>query len=303
MNMLFDIRDNIRRFYASNAGILRPILKIVCALICFFSIWAYLGELAAGLFELSYVLLFSLICAFLPWGAISFFGGVLVFFAMLEASFVMAGFMLIAILITGFLYFGFKPGHGAVIALICVGFIWRVPFAAPMVLGLYLGASAAVPCALGVFLWFILRYFEANGAQMSSVIDTSVMMADFSAIIDGVVKDRYMVIMAAAFVLCVLTVSVIKNLSIDHSWTIAIGAGAAVICVLVVVIGAMFEETSLLWDILGLVISLGLAFLYEYVFFGVDYRGAERLQFEDDDYYYYVKAIPKIKNEEEDRRS
>ncbi len=303
MDILFDIRDNIRRFYASNAGLIRPLLKIACALICFFSIRFYLGSLATGLFEFSYMLLFSLVCAFLPWGAISFFGGILVLFAMLEASYVMAGFMLIAILATGFLYFGFKPGHGAIIALVCVGFIWRIPYAAPLILGLYLGASAAIPCALGVFLWFILRYFEINGGQMSAVIDTSVMMTDFSAIMDGVIKDRYMVIMAAAFVLCVLTVSAIKSLSIDHSWTIAIGAGAAVICVLVIIIGAMFEETSLLWDILGLLLSLGLAFIYEYVFFGVDYRGAERLQFEDDDYYYYVKAIPKIKNEEEDRRS
>lgn len=27
----------------------------------------------------------------------------------------------------------------------------------------------------------------------------------------------------------------------------------------------------------------------------VDYSGTEYIQFEDDDYYYYVKAIPKIK--------
>lgn len=28
--------------------------------------------------------------------------------------------------------------------------------------------------------------------------------------------------------------------------------------------------------------------------FSVDYARSERLQFEDDEYYYYVKAIPKV---------
>ena len=32
--------------------------------------------------------------------------------------------------------------------------------------------------------------------------------------------------------------------------------------------------------------------------FGIlDYKHTERVQFEDDDYYYYVKAVPKIDSE------
>ena len=113
----------------------------------------------------------------------------------------------------------------------------------------------------------------------------------------------FALIVAAAFVLCVLVISAIRSLSIDHAWTIAIGAGGGVLCIVVVIIGALFSETSLFWDIFGIVVSFGLAFLYEAVFFGVDYSGSERVQFEDDDYFYYVKAIPKIKPEEDERRS
>ena len=32
----------------------------------------------------------------------------------------------------------------------------------------------------------------------------------------------------------------------------------------------------------------------ELVFFSVDYSRTERVQFEDDEYYYYVKAVPKV---------
>ena len=303
MDTLFTFRDNIRRIYAKNSGIIRPLLKIVCAFSCFMTLRLYLGDLATGLFDLSFMLLFSLLCAFLPWGAITFFAGILTLFAMLEASFVMAGIMLMAMMVIGVLYFGFKPGHGAVIALVCAAFICRIPYAVPMVLGLYLGASAAIPCALGAFMWFVIRYFVENAENLSKALDASAMLSDFSTIVDGLLKDRYMIIVIAAFVLCVLVVNAIKSMSIDHAWTIAIGAGGGVLCVLVVIIGAMFSETSLVWDIFGIVVSFGIAFLYEAVFFGVDYSGAERVQFEDDDYYYYVKAIPKIKGEEEDRWS
>ena len=32
----------------------------------------------------------------------------------------------------------------------------------------------------------------------------------------------------------------------------------------------------------------------EFMIFSVDYSRTQRMQFEDDEYYYYVKAVPKI---------
>ena len=34
--------------------------------------------------------------------------------------------------------------------------------------------------------------------------------------------------------------------------------------------------------------------LLEFLFFNLDYNRTERVQFEDDEYYYYVKAVPKV---------
>ena len=36
-----------------------------------------------------------------------------------------------------------------------------------------------------------------------------------------------------------------------------------------------------------------LAFVIQFLFMDLDYDRTERVQFEDDDYYYYVKAVPK----------
>ena len=51
--------------------------------------------------------------------------------------------------------------------------------------------------------------------------------------------------------------------------------------------------------IVGSVISVVIAMIIQFLFFNLDYSRTERLQFEDDDYYYYVKAVPKISGDGE----
>ena len=45
--------------------------------------------------------------------------------------------------------------------------------------------------------------------------------------------------------------------------------------------------------LVGSIISLLIGFLIQFLFMNLDYARTERVQFEDDDYYYYVKAVPK----------
>ena len=45
--------------------------------------------------------------------------------------------------------------------------------------------------------------------------------------------------------------------------------------------------------ILGTLVSIVIAMAVEFFVFSVDYSRTEYAQFEDDEYYYYVKAVPK----------
>ena len=45
--------------------------------------------------------------------------------------------------------------------------------------------------------------------------------------------------------------------------------------------------------ILGNIGAAAIGFVLEFLFMDLDYSRTERVQFEDDDYYYYVKAVPK----------
>ena len=102
-------------------------------------------------------------------------------------------------------------------------------------------------------------------------------------------------VMLFAVVIGILVVNGIKNRAVDHSWKIASATGAAV-CVIVgasgnISLGLHMSYTMMIFSgILGVVIGLFL----EVIFFSVDYSRIENVQFEDDEYYYYVKAVPKV---------
>ena len=44
----------------------------------------------------------------------------------------------------------------------------------------------------------------------------------------------------------------------------------------------------------GSIAAIAVGLILELFFFTVDYARSENLQYEDDEYYYYVKAVPKI---------
>ena len=66
--------------------------------------------------------------------------------------------------------------------------------------------------------------------------------------------------------------------------------------IVVIVIGDIVFDihTSYNMLIIGNIAAVVIGFIMEFFLFSVDYSRTERLQFEDDEYYYYVKAVPKI---------
>ena len=110
-----------------------------------------------------------------------------------------------------------------------------------------------------------------------------------------------MLIIMFAFAACIIVVSIISRSSMDHSWTISVIAGIAVMWILFLAADVICWQ-SVLWDLIGLIISFAILIVDELVIYSVDFRSIERLRFEDDDYYYFVKAVPKIKPLDEDER-
>ena len=104
-----------------------------------------------------------------------------------------------------------------------------------------------------------------------------------------------MLLVVAAFVISFILVYVIRRMAINNSWEIALVI-ATIANMVILLIGAFAFgiQVSILWLVIGNIISLGIAFVFKFFRFTVDYARMEKVQFEDDEYYYYVKAVPKV---------
>ena len=90
-------------------------------------------------------------------------------------------------------------------------------------------------------------------------------------------------------------VYLIRRLSIDYAWLAAIVTGSVAELVVIFIGDFVFGVSAApLEMVVGMLVSAALAALYNFFIFSVDYSRTEYVQFEDDDYYYYVKAVPKM---------
>ena len=136
---------------------------------------------------------------------------------------------------------------------------------------------------------------EQNKAVLGNSEIGPATVDNFRNIVDALLQNRAMWIMAAAFAAAVIVVFFIRRLETAHSWTIAIIAGT-VMELFVLLFGDMQYDTNidLAKVFMGVGLSLIVEFVVEFFCFMVDYTRIESVQFEDDDYYYYVKAVPKV---------
>ena len=104
------------------------------------------------------------------------------------------------------------------------------------------------------------------------------------------------------FTLVILVVYGISRLSIDYSWYIAIGVGTLINVIGLSMQASNIQGMSIAMVIAGSVIGGLIAALAQFMGCTLDYAQKEYLQFEDDDYYYYVKAVPKIHVTKEERK-
>ena len=106
--------------------------------------------------------------------------------------------------------------------------------------------------------------------------------------------DKEMYIFLGGFAAAAIVVSCIRKLTVDHGRTIAAVIGIAVemgiICSGEIYIG---ESGRIVKVIAGCIISLLIVLVLDFMTLSVDYSRVEHTQFEDDEYYYYVKAVPK----------
>ena len=137
-------------------------------------------------------------------------------------------------------------------------------------------------------------YVKQNAGVLTN--DAAVdIVQKYSQILKSVIFNQTMMVMIATCAVGIIIVYLIRRLSMDYSWIVAIAAGSVAELLVIFVGDFVFGVTVAVGQlILGILLSAVIAAVYNFFIFTVDYTRTEHVQFEDDDYYYYVKAVPKM---------
>lgn len=293
MTTLLVVKQYMKIFYSKYEVYITPLLKFLLAFISLMLINANLGYRAA-INKMSIVLIVSLMCSFMPTNFIVIMAALFVLLHLYAFSLECTVVVGVSFLLMFLIYFRFSPKDTVAVVLTPVCFLLKIPYVVPISMGLIGTPASAVSVACGVVSYYMIRYVDDNDTILSGMADEEV-MAKFRIVIDGILNNKEMVVTIAAFAITIILVYFIRRLSIDYAWTIATVAGALVNIMVILVGDLMFDtNVSLLGAIFGTIISVMLTAVLQFFAFHVDYSRTEKVQFEDDEYYYYVKAVPKV---------
>lgn len=293
MTALLELRENLKKIYSRNEAFILPVIKFLLGVIVLSIINGKMGYMTK-LDNMAIVLIVSLLCSFLPTGFMAFFAMMFAVLHMYALSIETAAVGLVVFLLLYLLFLRFTAKEALVVVLTPVLCMLKLPYVMPVAMGLIGTPASCVSVGCGVVVYYLLQTVITNAPTINSM-GAEEATAKLRLLIDGMLGNKAMLVMIAAFAITVIVVYLIRRMSVDHSWTIAMVAGV-MIEVMILLVGDLMYDTnlSIVSALLGAVVTLIACKIIEFFRFCLDYSRTEKVQFEDDEYYYYVKAVPKM---------
>lgn len=294
MTVLLELRERLRGFYGKYESYLLPVIKFLLGLTVFWLINANIGYMER-LDSTPLILVMALACSILPMAVMLLAAGALLTLHCYALSMQAGVMMFLLFAVMYLLYFRFTPQHAYNVLLTPIAYLLGIPYVLPVAIGLLQHPAAVIPTICGVITYYFLNGIMANETSIAASDEgEEEIIAKFQEIINQFTANREMYLVIAIFVFTTLVVYAIRRLSMDYAWTVAIITG-----MLMQYLGFFMGDMQMGITInsitltFGCGISAAVLLVIQFFFFNLDYTRTERVQFEDDEYYYYVKAIPK----------
>ncbi len=295
MMKLLVFREYLKRLYGNYSSYIDPAIRFLLAVLTMIVFDMNVGFMPV-LKNPAIVVIIALICAFLPTGmtvGIMFVFLVAdIYYVSLEIAAVMLGILFIMYI----LYFRFTPKEGYVLLLMPVLFMLKIPYVMPLIIGLTATPISIVSVTFGTVIYFMISYIGGNATVISNTSSSGV--KKLTTMLDEMINNKEMYLYIVALAAIIIVVFIIRRMSIDHAWTIAVVTGGIAGGCLLLIELAVFGVSDVMpiWMVaVMMAVSIALGVVIQLLILSVDYSRTELVQFEDDDYYYYVKAVPKIK--------
>ena len=170
-----------------------------------------------------------------------------------------------------------------------------------MILAIIGPAMSVIVVIFGTIFYYLIYFLDMNAATFASSTGT-LEFTKVEILVEGVFRNKEYILILAVLFAVFMIVHFLKRINYNYSVEIAIAVGTGVYIVLSLLVALVLHTLTtqkLLGFVIGGLVSGGLAILINTIFRPLDYSRTENVEFEDDEYNYYVKAVPKATFEKE----
>lgn len=292
MNTILVWKEQLQNLYAKYSLYIDIALRFILGFLVFGLINTRIGFMEAASGWIC-TLGLSVICAFMPMTIMIIAATVLVLLHFYSLSIAVLGLSTVLFLLLYIFFLRFTANKAWLVLLTAVAFAVKVPLVIPVAVGLLATPMSMIPVICGAAAYYIIYYVKTSSATFKAE-EVSEMIEVILTAVKQIVGNKEMWIMIAAVAICILLVYGIRTRFFDHAWKIASVVGA-VAMIVICTAGNIVMDLHISYPevIINAVVAIVIGLLLEVIFFGVDYTRTEQLEFEDDEYHYYVKAVPK----------
>ncbi len=289
MAQLLVLREHLQKFYQKYQLFLNPMFRFIIGFLTFSSINQMIGY-HPFLNQITVEFLLSVVSTLMSGSVFLFCAALFTVIHIFYVSKVLALVVAVIFSVCYFAYAKFLPKHAYIIIAVPVAVPLHLVYGIPILLGLCMTPAAIVPISCGVGIYYLL---QAVTSVVSTSADTDVSL--YHAVLQQFLGYREMYVTIFVFAVVTVLVYILRNREWNFSFEIAIAAGVISNTILFLVMNYLFNiAIQTVPFLLGTLFSAALVWVIQFMRLALNYAGVENLQFEDDEYYYYVRAVPKM---------
>lgn len=293
MKEILKFRQSVKEFCSKYDMIITPVVRFILYLIMYMTLNSMTGY-STAFGSTKVAVLMAVISAVTSDGIGLGLGALLLTGQLFSANVEIGAVFLLLFLVLYCAYIRFFPKTIWIVLFAPVFFLVKLQFLLPILAGMLVGPAAMFSVGIGCIIYYFMIAAGDYVDALASAGGTEI-AASYKFIFEALKGNKELVLTVAVFAVIVLIVAIIYKLSFDYSWYVAIAIGGVFEIILFLVgnvtTGADMSLTSV---VIGSLVSVIVAAVVQFWKTVVDYSKVEKTQFEDDEYYYYVKAVPKF---------
>lgn len=293
LTKLLEFRGMARSFFQKYQLIIEPVFRFIISYLAFHTINTTLNyntTVSNPVIELG----MAAVGAFLPPVVLILLCALLAILQVYSASPILAALVVVIFAVLYCFIARFSGKYGYAVVAVPILFVFKMPYLVPLLLGMIATPMAIFPTVSGVIVYFVFKVIQ-EAAVRQDITSLDATLALYIDVVNSLFKHKEMFVTVAIFAVVILVMWMVRKLRFEFVFEITIVLGA-----IINMLGFLLANLQLNINvgtgsmIMGTIGSMLIVFAAQFFRVVLDYTSVEHVQFEDDDYYYYVKAVPKI---------